>query len=359
MATEPHETGSHRSAGGNPPDPLTYPVGQTPAPGEMVEVGSGVHWIRMPLPFKLDHINLWLLEDGDGWTIVDTGVKLTELRRLWEQLFDGPMGGRPIKRIIVTHMHPDHFGLAGWLSARCKAPLWMTRLEYLVGRSLALDNWDEMPWEILEFFVRAGFDDQALDAIKRSGYGRFSEGVVRPPAAFRPIRDGESIRIGDRDWRVVVGQGHSPEQATLHCADLGILISGDQILPRITPNVSVFAAEPEANPLLAWLTSLERFKDLPDDLLVLPSHNEPFLGLHTRVDAIIESHRGRLAKISDWCKEPLTAAEVSVRLFGDRGYGLQNLLALGEALAHLHYLRGQGDLVAEDNGTGVRLFQSI
>ncbi len=272
---------------GRPPDPLDYPIGKIPGPAQAVKIADGVHWIRMPLPFALDHINLWLLEDGDGWTLVDTGIKLTEIRHLWEKVFEGPMGGRPVKRIIVTHMHPDHFGLAGWLATRFRAPLWMTRLEYLVGRSLALDSWDEMPWEIVDFFIRAGFDGDALEAVKQSGYGRFSDDVIRPPAAFRPIRDTESIRIGNYDWQVVVGRGHSPEQATLHCPALGILIAGDQILPRITPNVSVFAAEPEANPLQAWFASLERFRELPDDLLVLPSHNEPFLGLHTRIDAIL------------------------------------------------------------------------
>ncbi|RMF07448.1 MAG: MBL fold metallo-hydrolase, partial [Alphaproteobacteria bacterium] len=330
-----------------------------PAPAQSVRIADGVHWIRMPLPFALDHINLWLLEDGDGWTVVDTGIKLTELRRLWEEVFDGPMQGRPVRRIIVTHMHPDHFGLAGWLATRFSAPLWMTRLEYLVGRSLALDSWDEMPWEILDFFVRAGFDDAALEAIKRSGYGRFADDVVRPPAAFRPIRDEEVIRIGDHDWQVVVGRGHSPEQATLFCPKLNILIGGDQILPRITPNVSVFAAEPEANPLQAWFASLERYKALPADVLVLPSHNEPFIGLHDRIDGIVARHHERLDMLRAWCRQPATAAEISMQMFGDRGYGIQNLLALGEALAHLHYLRGQGEVVAVDDERGVRRFQLV
>jgi glyoxylase-like metal-dependent hydrolase (beta-lactamase superfamily II) len=339
-------------------DGLRYPFEIAPGPGGAVEVADGVHWIRMPLPFPPGHINLWLLEDDDGWTIVDSGIKRTEIRDLWEQIFNGVMGGRPAKRMIITHMHPDHLGLAGWLSVRLRVPLWMTRLEYLVGRSLVLDDWDQMPWEILEFFIRAGFSDQELAAIQQSGYGRFKDDMVSPPSAYRPIRDGEIITIGGREWQVVVGRGHSPEQATLYCPELGVLISGDQVLPRITPNVSVFAAEPEANPLQAWFNSLRRYKDLPEDVLVLPSHNDPFYGLHDRVDSIIASHEARLERMLDWCKEPMTAREVSLRLFGDRGLGLQNLLALGEAIAHLHYLRGKGKLIAEDDASKVRRFRA-
>ncbi|MEX1148198.1 MAG: MBL fold metallo-hydrolase [Sphingomonadales bacterium] len=342
-----------------PDDGLVYPFDSTPEMGATLEVAPGVHWLRMPLPFRLDHINLWLLEDGDGWTIVDTGINRTEIRRHWENVIAGFFGDRPVRRIIVTHMHPDHLGLAGWLSTRFEAPLWMTRFEYLVGRSLVLDSWDEMPWEILAFFVRAGFDGDALQAIRRSGYGRFSDDVVRPPAAFRPLHENETIKIGERDWQIVIGRGHSPEQATLYCPALKVLISGDQVLPGISPNVSVFAGEPEANPLLAWLTSLDQFRSLPDDLLVLPSHNRPFHGLHRRVGQIISGHERDLARIIDWCRDdPLTSREVSTLMYGDRGLGLENLLALGEATAHLHYLRGKGALTATDDSGGVRRFRS-
>lgn len=336
---------------------VVYPFDGVPEPGETREVAPGVHWLRMPLPFKLDHINLWLLEDGDGWTIVDTGINSDLTRGIWEKLFTGPMAGRPVTRVICTHFHPDHMGLAGWLTQRWGVSLWATLAEWLMGRMLWLDTDHDAVVAVQHaFYRRAGLDGERLEALAGRG-NQYVRGVSEIPHSFHRLRDGDAIEVGGRAWRVIVGHGHSVEHACLYCAETGVLISGDQVLPRISPNVSVWPNQPDANPLALFLDNQAVFKPLPASTLVLPSHDAPFHGLHARLEQLARHHDDRLAEIEAACsREPSSAADLLPVLFS-RELDLQQMsFAVGEVLAHLHHLVGLGRLARTMDDDGVERF---
>lgn len=322
---------------------LTYPLGHSaPAAGTITLLADGVRWTRSPVPGSLDHINLWILDDGEGVALVDAGLDIPPARSAWEALFDGPLAGRGVTRLIVTHFHPDHLGLAGWLAERFVARLWMTRGEWLFARMLTADVRDTPPAEALAYWRAAGWADERIAAEAQKGWGRFASVVSPVPVSFIRLQDGQMLRIGSRDWRVVTGSGHSPEHACL-VDDAGkLMIAGDQVLPRITSNVSLSLSEPEADPLGEWLASIEKLRRLPDDLLVLPSHGEPFTGLHARLDALAAGHRGRLDALAEHLSEPRRAVDCFGILFGrkieDGSFGL----ATGEAMAHLRRLEIEG-----------------
>ena len=338
---------------------LDYPFETRPLPGEAVMVGLGVNWVRMPLPMQLNHINLWLLEDGDGWTIVDTGIRDRPTMDAWEALFAGPMGGRPVKRVIVTHLHPDHVGLAGWLTRRFDVALWMTRTDFLLCRNLVADTGQAAPEEGVRFFKAAGFDEEMLQRY-RDRFGGFGLGVHKLPNAYRRIQEGEQIEIGGGKWRVVIGRGHAPEHACLWCESENLIISGDQILPRISSNVSVFPTEPQADPLRDWLDSCARLKALlPEDVLVLPSHNEPFRGAHLRLQELIDDHENNMVKLKALCAEPKRAIDCFPALFRSRITTGNTIMATGESIAHLNCLIARGEMSTRADDTGTLWYQTI
>lgn len=334
---------------------LQYPF-TPPLPGRSLEVAPGVHWVRMPLPYALDHINLWALEDGDGWTLVDTGVGNPATVRRWQRLWAREGGRRPLNRVIVTHMHPDHVGMAGWLTRQFGVRLWMSRLEYLHCRSLVADGGREAPPDALQFYRRAGWGDAAL-AGYQTRFGQFGKQIYPLPDSYRRLRDGEHLRIGGLDWEVVMGSGHSPEHACLYCAERKLLISGDQVLPKISSNVSVHPLEPDADPMGDWLASLDALQArLPDDLLVLPAHNECFYGLHTRIAQLRQGQLRALDRLRQRLQEPRRCVDVFGALFaraiGQESVGLLGL-ATGESLACLNYLVQRGEAWVERDAQGV------
>jgi glyoxylase-like metal-dependent hydrolase (beta-lactamase superfamily II) len=349
-AAPPAEPYSHRG--------LTYTFGRrAPEAGEVIAIAPGIGWARLPVPGSLKHINIWLLDDGDGVAVVDTGLDIAPCREAWEALLSSALAGRAISRIIVTHFHPDHIGLAGWLAARFGAPLLMTREEWLFARMLTTDVRDAPPREAVAYWRAAGWEEERIEAETKKGWGRFSSVVSTVPVSFIRIRDGETLRIGDRSWRIVTGNGHSPEHACLIDEAGNILIAGDQVLPRITSNISLSLSEPEGDPLGDWLASIAKLRGLSDDLLVLPSHGEPFTGLHARLDALAEGHRGQLDSLHDRLAAPQRAVDCFQLLFGrkieDHSFGL----ATGEAMAHLRHLEVEGRAVREVRG-GVHWFRS-
>ena len=280
---------------------LVYPFEAPPESGKVLEVAPGVLWMRMPLPMRLDHINLWAIHDSSdgvpGWAVVDTGMRTDETLAAWRQLFASATDGARLTRIFVTHMHPDHVGMAGWLTRKFDCRLWMTRLEYLNCRVLTADTGREAPDDGVRFFHRAGWGDAAIENY-RARFGNFGKRIHALPDSYRRIADGETIRIGKHDWRVIVGTGHSPEHACLYSAELKLLISGDQVLPRISSNVSVHPTEPDEDPMSDWLHSLAKLKaEVPDDVLVLPSHNECFRGLHARLDYLAAGQQRTLQRL--------------------------------------------------------------
>jgi glyoxylase-like metal-dependent hydrolase (beta-lactamase superfamily II) len=321
---------------------LVYPLGEPPEAGIAREIAPGVRWIRMPLPFALKWINLWLLEDGDGWTIIDTGVAMEQSREYWRAIFEATLAGLPVKRVICTHMHPDHMGLAGWICRKFNATLWMSRLEYITGRMLVADTGREAPEEGVQFYRAAGWDEDLLDSYKVR-FGGFGKAVSKMPDAYKRICDGDVIEIGGRPWRVITGNGHCPEHVCLWQEEMKLFISGDQVLPRISSNVSVFPTEPDGDPLTDWINSCKKLLSaVPNDVLVLPSHNEPFHGLHERLNNLIEGHEKALARVLSRLKEPKRAIDLFGALFA-RKIGPDLIgMATGEALAHLNCLIARG-----------------
>jgi len=335
---------------------LSFPVATPPASGETVPIAPGIFWLRMKLPFALNHINLWLLDDGPGWTIVDCGYALDETRQSWERIFAEGLGGRPVRRILVTHYHPDHIGLAAWLTERWDAPLWTTEKEFLHARMNAQEPGSSTEAFRRDFARRAGFDDAASTAFAER-HGGYRRGVPSVPPAYHRIGEGTAIEIGGREWRVIIGEGHAPEHACLYCASTGVLIAGDQILPRISPNISVQTQEPDGNPLARYLASLQKLRGaLPPDILVLPSHNLPFYGVHERIDELAAHHHARCEAVVAACARPSSAADLLPILFRRVLDRHQMGFALGESLAHLHYLEAQGALAREIGTDGVARF---
>lgn len=342
---------------------LEYPwVDTLPEPGFAQEVAPGVKWVRMPLPFALDHINLWLIRDEidgrQGWTIVDCGVSRDQVRALWEQVFTNALEGLPVLRVLVTHMHPDHVGLAQWLCERWNAPLWMSMTDYMMAMLWSSRSTGSGPTgqAAVEHFARHGLrDPDALEQIRgRSGY--YPDLVPAVPKRYTRMMDGDHVAIGGHDWRVIVGYGHAPEHVSLYSPDLNVLISGDMVLPRISTNVSVFDYEPDSNPLHLYLRSLDGYDGLPSDTLVLPSHGRPFIGLHERIKQQHEHHADRLAEVLEACVQPQSTSDIVPVLFKRKLDLHQLTFAMGEALAHLHALYFEGKLTRHTDDDGIVRF---
>ncbi|UOD50549.1 MBL fold metallo-hydrolase [Orrella daihaiensis] len=330
---------------------LIYPLENSmPEPGSSIEIGPGVHWIRMPLPFALDHINLWLVRDRiegtDGWTIIDCGITRDEVKALWESLFDNVLDGLPVLRVVVTHMHPDHIGLAHWLCERWQAPLWMSMTDYMTARLWSSGSSSSAAGgegAYRHFHAHGMRDPESLEQIR--GRSSYYKGMVPAvPDQFIRLMDGDTLEIGGSDWSVISGYGHAPEHLSLFCAEKNLLISGDMVLPRISTNVSVQNLEPLGNPLPLYLKSLDKYAGLPQDTLVLPSHGKPFVGLHERIAQQHQHHQERLDEVLQACDTPKSTFDIVPVLFKRKLDLHQMTFAMGEAIAHLHALYFEGKL---------------
>ena len=326
---------------------LNYPWGATvPGTGETIRIADSIGWARIPMPGSLGHINSWLLDDADeagaGVTIVDTGLMMTACSDAWKALLAGDLAGARITRVVCTHLHPDHIGLAGWLVKRFDVPLYMTRGEWLSAKLMLGNVLDEPPPEVAAMQRGAGWDDAAIEASRAKGWGQMRRVVFDLPHGYRRLQDGQRLSFGRHEWRVVTGSGHSPEHACLLDETNGVLVSGDQVLPRISSNVSLSSGEPEADPLGEWLASIDKLLTLSDDLLVCPAHGEPFKGLHVRLKALRDEHLERLDAVAAALVEPARAVDCFGLLF-KREIGPDQIgMATGETLAHLRYLEVQG-----------------
>lgn len=333
-----------------PPDRPAAPV---------TEVAAGVLRIKLPLPFLLNHINVWAIEDGDGWTVVDTGLATRLTKAAWDAALAGPMGGRPVRRVLVTHMHPDHVGLAGWLAERFACRLWMSRLEYLTCRVLVADTGKAAPEDGVRFYRAAGWSEDQIAGYQER-FGQFGAKVSPLPESYRRLSDGQAVSIGGRDWTVIVGAGHSPEHACLYRAEDKVLISGDQVLPTISSNVSVWPTEPDADPLSDWLDSLALIRArIAPDALVLPSHGEPFSTPHARIDHLIEGHQRALERLEQRLAQPARAVDVYGALFRSVIDDGNSAMATGEAVAHLNWLEAHGRAVGELDADGVKWWRAV
>jgi glyoxylase-like metal-dependent hydrolase (beta-lactamase superfamily II) len=336
-----------------------YELDSRPSDGETMMVADGVTWLRMPLPFSLNHINLWLLRDDGGWVIVDTGLYTSTTREIWQKVFANGMRNDPATHIVVTHLHPDHAGCANWLVEQFGVDLWMTLEEYLLCRVLIADTGREAPPNGVWFYRAAGFDDEQI-ALYRDNFGMFGKVVPAMPQSLRRLRDGEALEFGGHTWEVIVGRGHSPAHACLYDRGRNILISGDQILPTISPNISVWPTEPHANPLRDFFDSIDKMERiLNEDVLVLPAHGKPFRGVHARLQMLRREHTERLEILLDNGREPRRVVDVFGDLFGRAINSSNRIMATGEALAHLNYLIATGHMLSTSDDDGVTWFQRV
>jgi len=339
---------------------ITYITDTKPEPGSAVELRPGVFWLRFLLPMDaLNHINLYAIDDGDGWVLIDTGIGDKASKDIWRAHFDGFMDGRPVKRVICTHMHPDHIGLAGWLTRKFSAPLFITRGEYLMCRVLVADTGQPAPEAGVRFYRETGFTEEQIKRYQDK-FGRFGMGVAPLPNSYERLQDGDVLTIGGHEWRIVTGNGHSPEHACLLCEELEICFSGDQILPRITSNVSVWPTEPNANPMEDWIDSCHKMiREIPEDTLIGPAHGLPFTGVHNRLNALIGHHENALNRLTEHCREPKMATEVYGVLFKREITDGIRIMAVGESIAHLNCLVGRGRVKREKNAAGQWVYTAV
>jgi glyoxylase-like metal-dependent hydrolase (beta-lactamase superfamily II) len=343
---------------GAPAAVLRYPFEIPPGLGRAIEVAPGVLWMRQPLPMKLDHVNIYALDEGDGWTVIDTGLDTPLSRGIWRDLMAGPLAGRPVKRLIVTHHHPDHVGLAGWFQSAFGAELVTTRTAWLFARMLTLDEQALPTEESLAFYRSAGMDADILARRAAERPFNYADIVAPMPLGFTRIKQGDSIEMGGRMWDVHIGNGHAPEHATFWSRDGNLVISGDQILASISPNIGVYATEPEADPLQGWLAACERLSRLArPDQLVLGGHKLPFTGLPVRMRQLIENHHGALRRLLEFLETPQPAAACFTTLFkrhiGAAEYGL----ALVEAVSHVSHLYHEGLVTRARGADGAWLYR--
>lgn len=325
--------------------PIETPFSDAPAAGEATEVAEGVLWLRIPLPMVLDHVNVYALRDEDGWTVIDTGVNSRRTIALWEDILEGPLQGAPVTRLIVTHHHPDHVGLAGWFQSR-GAELHMTRTAWLFSRMLTLDEQAQATDEQVQFWIDAGMDADVLAERRAERPFNFADIVYPMPLGFTRLHEGATIQMGGRTWDIRFGHGHAPDHATFWSRDGDLVIGGDQLLATISPNIGVYATEPGADPLGEWMEACEALQPhARESQLVLPGHKLPFTGLPARMRQLIDNHHGALKRLEDHIANgPCTAAECFPPLFKRKIDGGTYGLALVEAVAHLNHMHQLGKL---------------
>ncbi len=325
--------------------PLTFPFGSRPSGREPVEVAPGFLWFTLPLPMALDHVNIYAIHDTDGWTLIDTGLHTPETEVLLEDIIRHHLAPAPIARVLLTHFHPDHVGMAGWLKTHHGAEIMASRTTWLMVRMLTLDVQPRPVAETLQFYAQAGMDPERLEMLRTRRPFNFADCVHLLPPGYTRLEDGGTLTLGGQTWDIHMGNGHAPEHVTLWSREGTVVIGADQFLADITPNIGVHASEPAANPLAEWLASCRTFRARSDDhLLVLPGHKVPFHGLSTRLDAYAEFHRDCLAALTTYLATPRTTLACFEVLFGRRIPDAEFNLALAEATAHLNYLLAVGTI---------------
>jgi glyoxylase-like metal-dependent hydrolase (beta-lactamase superfamily II) len=338
---------------------VAFPFDSVPGPGEALEVAEGVLWMRIPLPMRPDHVNIYAIEDENGWAIIDTGLSVRRVRAAWDALLNGPLAGRPVRRVFVTHHHPDHVGNAGWFQAEHGAELWTTRTSWLFARMLMLDEQPLPPDELLRYWRAAGMADEIFEQRRTARPMNFADVVAPMPLGFRRIVQGEEIGIGGRTWRVEVGHGHAPDHAMLWSADGDLAFVGDQVLPRITSNLGVYATEPGADPVGDWLETCRRLLPLAHSgQLALPGHQRPFRGLDVRLRQLIDRQTEALDQLAGFLTEPRTACACFEVLYGRRIGASEYGLALCETVGHLNHLLSRGIVVRETTANGIWLWRN-
>ncbi len=342
------------------PSSLTYPFDSAPPPGTLVDVAPGIRWLRLPLPYRLDHVNIYLIANDGGWTCFDTGLGTDECKAAWLRALENPANGLTLKSAIVSHFHPDHVGLAGWLCERYGLELTMPRPEYLHSVLLQFAPADFGEEVFRPFYRRHGLSADATEIVLNRGH-EYLKRTTGVPASYDRIKHGDTLSVGDRSFHVLTGGGHSLEQAMLYRPEENLFLAADQVIARISPNVSVHPMEPSLDALGIYLGSLRAIRNSVDpDVLVLPGHGLPFYGLHTRIDELIAHHAARCGEIVVACKAtPRSIAEIVPFLFTRELDAHQTGFAFGEVLAHVNHMLGRGELRLETDAGGVDRYRTI
>lgn len=335
---------------------INYPFLTPPITGQTIEIVDGLYWLRLPLPFSPGHVNCYLLADGDGFYIVDTGMLGDETQSIWRHYLQlGILKDKQIKGVIVTHLHPDHIGQAGWLVKSCDSKLLMTESEYNFAQHLLEMETDQISDEVRLFYTKLGLDKDILSGGTPFSYPKKVEVL---PNSYQVMRDGDQIKIGGRVWKVIVGRGHSPEHLCLCCDEHNLLIAGDQVISTITSNVSVWPNLPESNPMALWLQTIDTLMNVSDATLVLPAHTLPFFGLHQRLIELKSHHENHFLALEQACSSPQLIVNILPVLFERKLAKRVLYLAVGECLAHLHYLIGVGRMVCIHDQHGLNRYQT-
>ncbi len=337
---------------------IKFPVEIFPIDKKVLEIQTGIYWVKFLLPSMISHVNAYILEDKDGITIIDTGLSCAPCLKIWRHILSNEFKNKDIKRVIVTHHHPDHIGLMGWFKHNFNSEIWTSRSSWLMGRMLTLDKKKVVSKETLSFWMSAGMPQEILHKKSLEPPFNFRDFVENIPLGYRRIIDNEVLIIGNNKWHVKLIDGHAPEQVILFCPDLKIFISGDQILPGISPNLSVYPTEPTANPVADYIEGCENLLKINDSgYLVLPGHNLPFYGLNTRIKQLVNHHRSALKRIEDFINEkPKSAYDIFLPLFKRKINNSEMVLALGESVAHLNFLWYKNIIKKDVNKEGVILF---
>jgi glyoxylase-like metal-dependent hydrolase (beta-lactamase superfamily II) len=340
------------------PKQIEYLSVETPASGSCVAVAPGVLWLRIPMPMDLNHINLWLLGDGDGWTVVDTGINADIAKEAWQKVESEVLSQHPLKRIFLTHLHPDHIGLASWLQERHGVPAWMSVRGYDLVRQFAAEQKAEDIQGAHAFMRAHGFADTEM--LSRFFSGKmFRTGISGVPTVAHHPQDGDSLAIGEAHWQVYETNGHAEGHQCLFDASRRILICGDQVLPTISPNVSYSPRGTDTNPLASYLGSLERLSLLDAHTLVLPAHGKPYYGLRPRAADLIAHHRAHLTAVESACEVAKTAFELVPVLFKRRLIGSHWMFAMGETIAHAEYLAFEGRVTRQTSEDGMIRYSRV
>ncbi len=340
------------------PRAIRYPIETPPGSGEAIEIAEGILWLRFPLPMALDHVNVFALDEGDGWTLIDTGFDTKRSRAIWVEALNGPLGGKPVRRVVVTHHHPDHVGLAGWFQEAHDAEILVTRTAWLTARMLTLDEQAVPPGETVAFYQGAGMDPEILAKRREERPFNFADVVAPLKLGFSRLEEGATVELGGRSWVVRFGQGHAPDHAIFWSEDGGLVLAGDQLLPSISPNIGVYPTEPDADPVAEWMAACKRLVPFATtDQLVLPGHKLPYTGLPTRLDQLIDNHLGALDRLRSHLKAPHTAAECFLPIFKRQVGGGEYGLALVEAVAHCSHLWQAGEATRVRREDGAWLYQ--
>jgi len=325
---------------------ITYVMDEPPQEGIPVELADGIYMLRLPLPFALDHVNVCLLEEKDSWTIIDAGLGSQACLDIWDNLLTSFLSKKPVKQLILTHYHPDHVGLSGDLVERTGAQVHMSRTEWLMANMLYYDNEGELGAKMLNLFQQHGLPEKECEEIK-SFKSSYRDRCSKLPNGFNRIRHGDHLNFGNSRWQCRQGSGHSPEHISLYSSERNVLIAGDHILPKITPNIPMPVQDLTANPIADYLDSLQTFRDIGEDELILPSHRLPFSGIRTRIDQLTNHHHERLQTLVEACNEPVTVFDVLPVLFRRELDSNQMSFAMLEALSHMVYLERKGSIIKQ------------